>query len=408
MKYDLDYSKLSIDSDSSEPLHMQLKRALKRELRGLMPNRQVILMSERELASMLKLSRPTVHRVYDELLTEGIVSRRADRSLEVCPQARSRIVGNYRVIGVLLPTDFPTFVDRNNSVMNYLKGIIGRASELNISCLMLQPPTGEITVAALGAFVEAHFPKLCGVIHLGGLYDDPGENDAVLTYLMSQTEIPQVCLSGVSSYSNVGAVYADPAVGVRELFKSLKARKIHSIGIVDSYGMVRTPAEVFTYISSIRIDAMLNVAGECGVDCRISVGKNEYQQWLHQVIDLLQSPNRPEVLICYNDTVARTVMELARLQGIAVPDELSVVGYDGGDPELASIRTNQQQVAEAAVEMIVEHFEHGVSKTNRILTLPTEFADGRSLKRTAGGAAKPRTRRKPVRMQYFNERRDSE
>ena len=153
---------------------------------------------------------------------------------------------------------------------------------------------------------------------------------------------------------------------------------------------------------------MLNVAGECGVDCRISVGKNEYQQWLHQVIDLLQSPNRPEVLICYNDTVARTVMELARLQGIAVPDELSVVGYDGGDPELASIRTNQQQVAEAAVEMIVEHFEHGVSKTNRILTLPTEFADGRSLKRTAGGAAKPRTRRKPVRMQYFNERRDSE
>ena len=64
---EINYQNLRPDRNSPEPLHIQLKDALVREIRTLPPNRDFPLKSERELAQLLKLSRPTPQRAYGEL-----------------------------------------------------------------------------------------------------------------------------------------------------------------------------------------------------------------------------------------------------------------------------------------------------------------------------------------------------
>ena len=142
---EINYQNLRPDRNSPEPLHMQLKNALVREIRALPPNRQFSLKSERELAQLLNLCRPTAHRAYAELEKEGLVRRHPDKSLSVCSDARKRLQPPFPTLGLIVPTKFSQFLNRSvHSVRPYLAGIFDRASELNLSTNIIQlPPEGS-------------------------------------------------------------------------------------------------------------------------------------------------------------------------------------------------------------------------------------------------------------------------
>ena len=70
-----DCSKIVIDKESTEPLHIQLIRELRRLIREMNQEEYGVLPSERSLCSYLKLHRSTVHKAYEELQNSGIVRR---------------------------------------------------------------------------------------------------------------------------------------------------------------------------------------------------------------------------------------------------------------------------------------------------------------------------------------------
>ena len=378
MKTEINYDKIYMNRESPEPLHIQLKRSLVREIRSLPPNRSFSLMSERELAQYLKLSRPTTHRAYVELMNDGLVRKRADKSLEVCSDARCKITGSYRVIGVLLPMDFPEFVDNNNrSAIPYLKGIIGRCSALNISCMMLRPPAMGAEPEEVEAFAEEHFGRLYGVIHLGELYPDNRE-DHVLEQLMRHSEIPQICISGSSSYPHIGSVYANPLTGLSALCNTLKKRGFRHAGVIGK--KFSKASSLFNYIASHRNRQMREVLERNGLQC-CCVKEFDIEDYEDRLLEFLRSKDRPEMLLCHDDWIARDVMRLAAQAGISIPGDLALAGYDRREDDsfLASIFSYPQKVAETAVDMIVDHFENGISDKNRIRLLSTDFCDGESL-----------------------------
>jgi len=49
---------------------------------------------------------------------------------------------------------------------------------------------------------------------------------------------------------------------------------------------------------------------------------------------LLQEENRPTAFVCYNDELAVLLLDAARQQGLSVPDDLSIIGFD--DSSLAT------------------------------------------------------------------------
>ena len=378
MNIGIDYSRIRPDRKSVEPLHVQLHQALIREIRSLDPTLHVSLMSERELAVRLNLSRRTTHRAYEQLLEDQLVLRMPDKSLTVRQDARRKIAGPYRVIGVLMPSRFTRFVENNNqNALPYLEGMLERCSDLNASCIMLRAPERTASPEEIETFAAEHFSRLCGVIHLGSLDNSESSGDPVLEQLLKHTEIPQVCISGRVP-GKFGSVYADPAPGLDELCRTLKQRGFRSAGVIGQKFRSRS----YHYIAEERPAAMQEALLRNGLQCKYLV-MAQNKNLKEQLTAILTSPDRPEVLLCHDDRLAHLVMDQAAGLGISIPDDLALAGYDcrQQDPFLASIFTDPRRIAENAVDMVMEHFENGISEKNRVKVLATVFSDGRSIKR---------------------------
>ena len=378
MEIEIDYSKLNPDRKSGEPLHLQLFNSLVQAIRSLPPNRQVRLMSERELALLLNLSRRTTHRAYAHLIENHLVRRMPDKSLIVNSDARIRITGAYPVIGVLIAVDVSELMEQNErSILPYLEGLISRCSKRNVSCIMLRAPKTDASWGEVEEFAAEHFPRLCGLIHLGGLSKN-SNTDPILEQILCHTEIPQVCISGTIPAPYTGAVYADPVPGLEELCRTLKERHFRSAGVLGC----EYKSFLFHYTALDRAEVMAETLRRNDLECRF-VHLIPEEKIGEEIIQLLTSPRRPEVLLCHNDRIAYRVIEEADRLGIRIPEDLALAGYDclQKDPFLASIQTHPRQVAENAVDMVLEHFENGISEKMRIKVLPTSFSDGLSIQK---------------------------
>jgi DNA-binding LacI/PurR family transcriptional regulator len=87
-------------------------------------------------------------------------------------------------------------------------------------------------------------------------------------------------------------------------------------------------------------------------------GKDCFAEWM-------QDNEIPDAVICSNDTMAIGCMDEARgVHGIKIPEQLSVVGFDGihaafwSGYELTTIRQPVNQMAKAAVNILMERIEN--------------------------------------------------
>ena len=111
---------------------------------------------------------------------------------------------------------------------------------------------------------------------------------------------------------------------------------------------------------------------------------------------LLRSPSRPTALVCSNDLLAIRCLRAAHLAGLRVPDDLSVVGFDGiaiGQeltPMLSTIAQPNAQIGHQAAGLLVQALAGGTPlKPGASLTLPYAFRVGESCASLAPGT--PRT-----------------
>lgn len=85
-------------------------------------------------------------------------------------------------------------------------------------------------------------------------------------------------------------------------------------------------------------------------------GMRQAQRWAEEV---LAGPRRPSAVLCQNDFIALAVIEGARRRGLAVPAELSVVGYDDcavaalAQPPLTTIAVPARDMGRAAVQELM-------------------------------------------------------
>ncbi len=89
---------------------------------------------------------------------------------------------------------------------------------------------------------------------------------------------------------------------------------------------------------------------------------------------LLSAPQRPSGVVAYDDVVAIAVMRAAHALGLAVPGDLSVVGFDDIDiaafvePPLTTIRQPKRQMGEVAVELLLQGILGVATPSTRKLT----------------------------------------
>ncbi len=97
---------------------------------------------------------------------------------------------------------------------------------------------------------------------------------------------------------------------------------------------------------------------------------------------LLETPERPTAILCFSDVIAYGVVQQANALGFAVPEDLSVVGFDDNPlaqrmrPALTTVRQDvaaKGRSAAAALTAAIERSRTGVGTRARHVLLPTEL-----------------------------------
>ncbi len=100
--------------------------------------------------------------------------------------------------------------------------------------------------------------------------------------------------------------------------------------------------------------------------------------------DLLARPNRPTAIFCESDEMAIGAMQAARRHGLNVPDDMSIIGFDGHEmaefSDLTTIEQPVQLMGELAASAIMEKLRRPSAELPSI-TLPTTLIVRNSTRR---------------------------
>lgn len=115
----------------------------------------------------------------------------------------------------------------------------------------------------------------------------------------------------------------------------------------------------------------------------------------HALLDL---PEPPTGLVCYNDRMALGALDAARERGLRVPDDLSIVGFDNDSfvenlfPALTTAELPHEAMARLAVEQILQLARGGRGGVARETRVPCPLIRRRSIARNRHTHAAPRAK----------------
>ncbi len=94
---------------------------------------------------------------------------------------------------------------------------------------------------------------------------------------------------------------------------------------------------------------------------------------------LLARADRPDALLCLNDTLALGALAELRQAGLRVPDDIAVVGFDDIEesrfavPPLTTVATDGALLARTAVQLLVERIADPTGQPPRQVTIPHQL-----------------------------------
>ncbi|WP_454886682.1 LacI family DNA-binding transcriptional regulator [Sphingomonas oryzagri] len=186
--------------------------------------------------------------------------------------------------------------------------------------------------------------------------------------LFDEHHVPLVLYNRTARAASAASVCCDSTTGERDLVERLLNAGHRRFAIIAG------PDD--SYVGEERRVAALARLAEAGIDdVPVVRGDFSYDSGRAGMHDLARKTGRiPDALICVSDQMAIGAMDAARIDlGIAIPKDLSIVGFDGSGPAgwasyaLTSIRQPVRRMTEAAVAMLMERIEDGTTPAERRL-----------------------------------------
>ena len=176
--------------------------------------------------------------------------------------------------------------------------------------------------------------------------------------LIEQRGIPFVFYNRSFKDRQVSSVCCDQAEGERWLVDRLVAAGHRSFGVIsgpeDSAVSVERTQGALERLKELDVESVTVVPGDYS-----------YESGANGLLELKSRLRKlPDAVVCANDVMAIGCIDAARYRsGIKVPEDLSVVGFDGVGPaqwesyNLTTVRQPVGRMTEAAVSMILERVE---------------------------------------------------
>ena len=193
-------------------------------------------------------------------------------------------------------------------------------------------------------------------------------------------KVPLVLYNRQSEDLAVSSVSCDSVVGERSLVDMLVAAGHKKFGIISGPNN--------SFVGQERVQSSLARLKDHGLEAGVVEGGFDYKSGQEGLEELLrQTRGKLDALICANDLMAIGAIDAARQKGLEVPENISIVGFDGVAPAswhsycLTTIRQPVRRMSEAAVSMILERIENP-SLPPEVRSFAGSLIEGRSAKIT--------------------------
>jgi LacI family transcriptional regulator len=102
----------------------------------------------------------------------------------------------------------------------------------------------------------------------------------------------------------------------------------------------------------------------------VRAGSSNAAEGYRCTIELMQLPDRPTALFCFNDSMAMGAYDAVKKLGLAIPDNVAIVGFDNHEliaaqlyPPLTTMELPHYAMGQWAVEYLLEHADSSTAST---------------------------------------------
>jgi LacI family transcriptional regulator len=241
--------------------------------------------------------------------------------------------------------------DRNALVLDSIqRGIVTRTTAHGYELIVHPTPLdAEDAIRDVIGFVERS--RVDGLVIPPPVSGVPG-----LAAALAAAQVPAVALSSVPIDGFAGVIVSEERAAGAQVARHLLDLGHRALGIVNG------PAD--TASATERRAGFLEEAASHGeAEVAEAFGDYGFASGVAAAEQLLGATRRPTAIFAANDIMAAGVLKVAASRGIAVPGQLSVVGFDGSlltrmlTPALTSVLRPFGEIAAAATEQLIARIE---------------------------------------------------
>ncbi len=309
--------------------------------------------------------RATIQDVAREAgVTTGTVSRAFNNYRDIRPETRKRIREAAEALGYrpnisarnlasktaqnigLIVSGILEGDDKDIHAFQMLRGVLSYTKENGIEMAMYATDSTMQTQESYTDFCMRH--SIAGTILCGIRTDDQYYKE------LMQSGIPTVAIDFPVQTQNGGWISIDNRAAAAEAVRAL----------LDSghTRLVVMSGTALADVTSVRMQGVRDACSEAGYEledsCVLSGAFNQEEAYREMKAYLARCGEMPDAVFCLSDLMALGVMQAAKEAGLRIPDDLSVIGFDGiyiGDwcqPPLATVQQDMRCMGREAARML--------------------------------------------------------
>ncbi len=232
--------------------------------------------------------------------------------------ARNFSLGKHQSIGFLLPQDTEAAL-ANPYIVDVIRGLGSRCQEKGYTLTIIPPLNNSIFEAVKNAMVD-------GLVTMGYILDENADK------VIDQRNLPLVMIDGTEGKNILSINIDDTAAAYTQLKATLDAGH-RDLSIISLYAPAYTELDNAPKEGLVekRLFGYKKALEEVGIrieDVPTYIGKTTRNSGLEIAAEILSLPKRPSAVISMSDIIAIGVIKGLMAQGVRVPEDISVVGFD--------------------------------------------------------------------------------